>query len=115
MCVRVCVSVLYGKLSYYLSSLAGEEKICVDSHVCIMVLLNSFGLLKSLLMMTNSRGSPQGLSAILYHFPGNLSTMLTPILLIFQRILKNKVCQKLVGSKNIWFIILFKVVCDGTS
>lgn len=81
-------------------SLGGEEKLCVDSHVCLLVLLNRFGLLKSLLMQTNSRGSPQGVCAILYYFLGNLSTMLTQILLIFQGILKNKVCHTFVGSKE---------------
>ena len=48
-----------------------------DSHVFVMVLLNSFGLMKSLLMLTNSRDSPQGLYAILYHFLRNLSIMPT--------------------------------------
>lgn len=35
--------------SIYLS-LGGEEKLCVDFYVCLLVLLNRFGLLKSLLM-----------------------------------------------------------------
>lgn len=80
MCACVCVRVLVYCMGNPLKTyLAWKEKrrLYIDSHVCVMALLNSFGLMKSLLMLTNSRDSPQGLYAILYHFPGNLSIMPT--------------------------------------